>query len=127
MLSCLSGGFVMTVFNHFADGMGELFHSKGFLDESVASAFDDGSGFTHAVAAGQQYLDIRSDASQPVEYFTAPDIRHDHIHDDQVDPVVKIVEKTDGLFTAAGFENRVAHLLEHFFTDIQDIRLIVYQ
>jgi hypothetical protein len=55
------GGLVAAIVDYFPDGMGEFFHAKGFLDESVASPSDNGSGVTHAVAAGQQHLDVRPD------------------------------------------------------------------
>jgi hypothetical protein len=63
----------------------------------------------------------------PVEHFSATDIRHDHVQNHQIDLVVGIAENADGFLSAAGFENGVAHFLEHLDPHIQNIRLIVHQ
>ena len=117
----------MADIDHFTDGVGKFFHTERLLDEAIAPFVNGGNCIAHAIAAGQQHLDARFDAFQPIKYLVATDIRHDHVQNHQINLLVGIGKDTDRFLPTTGFDYGIAHFLEHLFTHIQDIGFIVHQ
>ena len=70
--------------------MREVGYVEGLYDEPFAAPVYLGLSLgVHAVAAGEQNLNVRADLAQKIEGFPTAHVRHDHVHDDQSD-VVKV-------------------------------------
>ena len=87
----------------------------GFLDKSQASGLHHFPDFAlHAVAAGQNHLDVRIDLLQHLQNLRAADARQNHIENHQINALFLFHINGNRFLTTGGLINGISQSPEHF-------------